>query len=210
MAAPIVSKKEARYHHGDLYQSLLNAALVSLEKGTLASLSLRRLARECGVSQTAPYRHFASKEHLMAALAEHGAEMLLKQLASARKQTSDAWQDLTVLMAQYLRFAQENVPYFQLIFNARMIDRRRYPSLLRVCRRVQETLSEPLKRLCSPAVFDTQVTIFWSYLHGLSTLSCNHLLDLTPATQQAQLRAFLGVIKAQLSQHAPASSGAPA
>lgn len=208
MTTPIVSKKESRYHHGDLYQSLLNAALVSLEKGTLASLSLRRLARECGVSQTAPYRHFASKEHLMAALAEHGAEILLKQLTSGFKKSTDAWQDLINLMTQYLRFSHENVPYFQLIFNARMIDRRRYPSLLRVCRRVKETLSEPLKRLCTPAMLDTQVALFWSYLHGLSTLSCNHLLEFTPASQQMQIEAFVTQIKAQLSAHASEASGA--
>ena len=64
-------KPETRpYHHGDLRSALLAAAERTLrDKGTSASLSLRELARDIGVSHAAPGRHFKDKQALLNALA---------------------------------------------------------------------------------------------------------------------------------------------
>jgi AcrR family transcriptional regulator len=66
------SKKAGKYHHGDLRQALVHAALRELERGRTEDLSLRALARTLGVSPRAPYRHFATKESLLAAVAVEG------------------------------------------------------------------------------------------------------------------------------------------
>jgi len=66
------SKKPGQYHHGDLRQALVHAALRELEHGRAADLSLRALGRALGVSPRAPYRHFATKESLLAAVAVEG------------------------------------------------------------------------------------------------------------------------------------------
>ena len=63
---------EQAYHHGDLRQALLDAALVILQTKDAKALSLRGVARQAGVSHTAPYRHFADKAALLAAVAEAG------------------------------------------------------------------------------------------------------------------------------------------
>ena len=60
------------YHHGDLRESILAAAMVKIETDGLVALSLRDLARECGVSPSAPQKHFATKQDLMKALALRG------------------------------------------------------------------------------------------------------------------------------------------
>ncbi|HJU91281.1 MAG TPA: helix-turn-helix domain-containing protein, partial [Gemmatimonadaceae bacterium] len=53
------------YHHGDLRQALLDAALEILRTKGVEALTLRAVARAAGVSQTAPYRHFADRRSLV-------------------------------------------------------------------------------------------------------------------------------------------------
>src|SRR4029079_8364193 len=60
------------YHHGDLRRTLLDAALALVASQGVGALSLRELARKAGVSHAAPYRHFESREALLAALATEG------------------------------------------------------------------------------------------------------------------------------------------
>src|SRR5258707_13128685 len=64
------------YHHGDLPGALLRAAGKTLEKEGVEALKLREVARRAGVSHNAPYRHFAQREALLAALAAQGFEWL--------------------------------------------------------------------------------------------------------------------------------------
>lgn len=72
-------KPETRpYHHGDLRSALLAAAERTLrDKGT-ASLSLRELARDLGVSHAAPGRHFKDKQALLNALALVGYDRMAR------------------------------------------------------------------------------------------------------------------------------------
>ena len=66
-------KRDGPYHHGDLRNALIDAAAAIVEVRGLEELSLRGAARRAGVSQTAPYRHFADKEALIAAVAADGS-----------------------------------------------------------------------------------------------------------------------------------------
>ncbi len=72
----MISEAPAHYHHGDLAGTLMEAALQHIAAEGTESLSLRALAREAGVSATAPYRHFPSKQCLLAALATRGFKRL--------------------------------------------------------------------------------------------------------------------------------------
>jgi AcrR family transcriptional regulator len=65
-------KKSGSYHHGDLRQALVDTALGALARQRVEELSLRALGRELGVSPRAPYRHFETKEELLAAVAVEG------------------------------------------------------------------------------------------------------------------------------------------
>ena len=64
------------YHHGDLRRALLDAAVRHIATDGVDALSLRALARDVGVTHAAPYRHFESKGHLLAAIAEEGFQIL--------------------------------------------------------------------------------------------------------------------------------------
>src|SRR5258705_10098767 len=58
------------YHHGDLRRVLIDAAVDLVGEGGPDAVSVREAARRAGVSPGAPFRHFASRDALMAAVAE--------------------------------------------------------------------------------------------------------------------------------------------
>jgi AcrR family transcriptional regulator len=95
------------YHHGELRPALLRAAAKILEKEGREAISLRDLARRAGVSHAAPYRHFADRQALLAALAEEGFALLAADL------DGKPWREQAVA---YLRFARANPERFRLMF----------------------------------------------------------------------------------------------
>ncbi|MGC1309556.1 MAG: TetR/AcrR family transcriptional regulator [Phormidesmis sp.] len=108
---------EKTYHHGDLRQALLEAALVILQTKDVKSLSLRGVARQAGVSHTAPYRHFADKSALLAAVAEEGFIEFGQYLQSAVDQASaDPIESLQATGVAYVRYALEHPTHFRVMF----------------------------------------------------------------------------------------------
>ena len=77
------AKPARAYHHGDLRAALIQAALAMLEQDGAAGLSLRAVAKAVGVSEAAPYHHFADKEALERALAAEGFGRLTERLTGA-------------------------------------------------------------------------------------------------------------------------------
>ena len=63
---------ERPYHHGDLRRAIVKAALEILQETQSLEFSLRELARRAGVSHNAPYKHFADKRELLAAVSAAG------------------------------------------------------------------------------------------------------------------------------------------
>jgi AcrR family transcriptional regulator len=81
--APSRRTRPKRYHHGELPRALLDAALhIASAEGT-HGLTLRAVARRAAVSQAAPYRHFANKEAILAAVAEEGFRSLIALIRGA-------------------------------------------------------------------------------------------------------------------------------
>ena len=71
---------ERPYHHGDLRRAIVKAALEILQETQSLEFSLRELARRAGVSHNAPYKHFADKRELLAAVSAAGFETLTKHM----------------------------------------------------------------------------------------------------------------------------------
>ena len=95
------------YHHGELRPALLRAAAKILEKEGRDAISLRDLARRAGVSHNAPYRHFADRQALLAALADEGFVLLAMALEAK------PWREQAMA---YLRFGRANPERFRLMF----------------------------------------------------------------------------------------------
>src|ERR1700716_2706976 len=57
-------RRKRAYHHGNLRQALIDAALELIEQRGVPALTLREVARRVGVTHAAPHRHFAHPAHL--------------------------------------------------------------------------------------------------------------------------------------------------
>ena len=68
MPPRLARKPVNTYHHGDLRDALVQAALAEVDHGGPEAISIKALAKQLGVSQPAPYRHFADREALLEAV----------------------------------------------------------------------------------------------------------------------------------------------
>src|SRR5215472_18740503 len=115
---------KAAYHHGDLRHALIQAGLELLAEGGAQSLDLRKVARRAGVSHAAPYRHFADKQALIAAINEEGFHMLAERIRSTLREVSDEpFEQLLAVALAYVRFAQENPWLMREMFSGITIER---------------------------------------------------------------------------------------
>jgi len=161
-------KPKDGYHHGNLRETLLRAAMELIAERGAHGLSLRECARRAGVSHAAPYRHFADKDALLYAIAEQGFEKLYAAGVASMEGFEDPLERLDAYGVAYVRFALEN------------------PVLLRVMFTLQFDLPEGAKDLGTPAFdllqqataevvgpdVDSYAAAFaaWSLPHGLSML----------------------------------------
>lgn len=118
------------YHHGDLKNVLLGAALAAVEREGPEAVSLRELAARLGVSRAAPYRHFADRDELLAAVAAHGFEALIEVYECALAGPGDARARLRNGLRGYLEFAARRPGLHALMFEGDLLRRSHPPPVL--------------------------------------------------------------------------------
>ena len=161
------SRARPGYHHGNLREALVEAALELLHEGGAEALSLRAAARRAGVSAMAPYRHFADKEALLAAVAAHGFTLLAARLAEA----DTAPDPVDALVAQgvaYVRFACEDPDRFRLMFGA--AQPAGHPDLRAAGGTGYAILARRVATLADESRRDDLTLACWSLVHGLASL----------------------------------------
>src|SRR6201996_5494872 len=100
---PAAAARRDSYHHGDLKRALTSAALTLVAEKGPKGFTLTEAARRAGVSAAAPYRHFADKAELLAAVAEQGFRDLHTSLAAEAPSSPSA--RVTALGRAYVRWA---------------------------------------------------------------------------------------------------------
>ena len=171
------SSTQKTYHHGNLRAELLDTAVDQLRESGTDDLSLRALARAIGVSQTAPYRHFADKSELLAAMATRGYRDLYAALRAARERagSSPADQMLAVAYA-YVDYAAANPQLFKLMFGPAVQPAARYPELREASRETLFLVQEILQCGIDEGIYETDQDVTylanagWSGIYGLATL----------------------------------------
>ena len=124
----ITGAKAGRYHHGDLRAALVDAAIALIAERGVRGFSLAEASRRLGVSAAAPYRHFADRDELLAAVAVRGLHMFAAMAATEAGGAADPRQQLAAMTRAYVRFAAEERPLFDALYSAGL-DKARYPSL---------------------------------------------------------------------------------
>lgn len=177
-------RSENTYHHGNLRPALLELAQRQLEALGPDKLSLRALAREAGVSQTAPYRHFADKGALLAALAGRGHQALRDCTRLACDGCEQAAERIVRAGLAYIHFAQQNPALYKLMFGPVIDDPLVYPELREAGRDsfdvilgiVQQGLAEGS---FTPERADLIAMSCWSMVHGIASLSIDGMYSCT-------------------------------
>ena len=115
---------ERPYHHGDLRRVLVDAAFELVGEGGAEAVSVREAARRAGVSPGAPFRHFESREALLAAVAEEAQRRFRAEIdkALARAPADDPLQRFRCLGRAYLQWAMHNPTHFEVISSRRLFD----------------------------------------------------------------------------------------
>ena len=118
------------YHHGHLRQTLIAAALAAIEHDGAEALSLRELAESAGVSRAAPYRHFADRDDLLAAVAARGFEDLNVGYEAALAAPGDGASRLRAASHVYMDFAERRPGLFRLMFQSDLLGRDQPPAVM--------------------------------------------------------------------------------
>jgi AcrR family transcriptional regulator len=159
------SSQNAPYHHGDLRNALLEAALIILEREGEAGLGLRDLARAVGVSAAAPYRHFDNRAALLEALAVTGFQRFTRAMQDVAAQ--DTLDTLSAMGKTYVLFALNNAALFRLMFSAQL-RRDNRPGL----RMAADAAFATLRQVSGGDAQSGRVAALaaWARVHGLAVL----------------------------------------
>lgn len=196
------------YHHGKLQEALIQTGLEMVSALGEDKLSLRDLAKRCGVSSAAPYAHFKNKEALLAALQEEVMDQLASALRNTAREQAGKETILTDMGERYVLFFLENPNYFSLLFgqgaHAQAAlwneDRERTPAfnaLAEAAGPVFDAFQLPQEKRYNILL------AMWSLAHGLAAIVC--MPDIAHRMQQegnAQSR-IRGILTAFSSPEPP-------
>jgi AcrR family transcriptional regulator len=186
------------YHHGDLRQALIEAALELVSEKDMDSVSLREVARRVGVSHAAPYRHFADKETLLAAVAQEGFQMLHHTLeAVLHKAPLSPPRRLQEIGVAYVDFALKHCSHYRLMFSAYgATSAQQNPELEQAATQAFMVLVNSIKIGQQEGVIrlddsEKLALAAWSLTHGLAMLLMDGQIPIQTSQSVALLSSFI-------------------
>ncbi|MFM8701918.1 MAG: TetR/AcrR family transcriptional regulator [Hyphomicrobiales bacterium] len=168
--------KRRGYHHGNLREALIDAALGLIAEKGAAALAMAEIARAAGVSAAAPYRHFKDRDDLLADIAKRGYQSFGAALSAAWDNgRPDARSGLIRVGRAYLDFARKNPAFYKTMFESGVAIGSR-PDL----RFIADSAFEILRAACDAVVADLpsgksppalMVALhIWAQAHGIASL----------------------------------------
>ena len=156
-----------KYHHGNLKENLIQQAVMACEESGWENISLRNLAKQLNVSQTAPYRHFETKEDLLAEVAAKGFE---KMNADMNKTSNFLASGLA-----YCDFALKYQNTYDLMTGNSLGSFTQYPALLDQAQSAFITLENNLEAHLlnlghsdlPKEIIEEKALSVWAFMHGI-------------------------------------------
>lgn len=193
MQAMAIAAKNT-YHHGDLRQSLIDAAIALISEEGISELSLRQVARRVGVSHNAPYRHFADKDALLAAVAEQGFQSLRVAMESAQAGiAAGSSQRLTAIGVAYVEFALAHPFHYRLMFGDYRCPLNQQSALAEAAQQSFLVLVNTIRSGQAADIFRNadpvdMARVAWALVHGQAMLALDHKLQIKPEAFAAFLQ----------------------
>lgn len=159
-----------------LRDECVREAVAIIDEAGVEALSLREVARRLGVSHQAPYKHFPSRDHLLAEVVG-GAFADFARHLDDRERGATPRDDLASLGRAYLGYAREHPLQYRLMFGTPLPDPDRHPKMMRNARHAFSLLRDGLERMDrhGPAgddgtTADLDALFVWSSVHGLASI----------------------------------------
>jgi AcrR family transcriptional regulator len=165
------------YHHDGLRDAVLDKTLLFLRDNPVQDLSMREIARDLGVSHMAPYRHFASKEDILAALIENGFRQLTAKFQESDKKGALPYPETFYAHVQaYVQFFLENPDVARLMFTGGYFDKGDFTGVHEAGQEAFNCLTRLVLRGQKERFIGEKQNLYmvsfmiWSSVHGASVL----------------------------------------
>ena len=137
----------SRYHHGDLKAALVDGAIELIAERGVRGFSLAEVSRRAGVTVSAPYRHFADRDELLAAVGVRAVSAFQQALTTDIDAADSPEQRAAAMIRGYVVFAVEQRALFEVLFGANL-DKSRFPELRQAWEPVDDLLEDGIRALC--------------------------------------------------------------
>jgi AcrR family transcriptional regulator len=182
--------KRRGYHHGDLKSALVDAAVELIAEHGVQDFSLARLTRRLGVAPSAPYAHFADRDHLLAAVVVRAYEGFHAEIVPALAEADSPADRLAAIAHAYVRFAGTRRALFEMI-SLPVVDKHAHPEIADAERPVIETFSDCVAALGGDGTLATAVE---AAAHGHAVLLLRGDFDTVDIAAAAAARATMALI----------------
>ncbi len=167
--------ENGRYHHGDLPNTLLQAAMELLASDGIDALSLRGVARKAGVSQAAPYHHFRDRQALLGAVVEQAHHELGIALQTAIDAGESGIDSVRRMAVAFVMYAYDNPHMFRLMYSQEVVEFHTSSLDTMILRNYRLLYKSVASHLSIEVDLDDQrmrraALGAWSMAHGLATL----------------------------------------
>ncbi len=178
------------YHHGNLREALIEAAIEILHESGVGDLSLRATAARAGVSRMAPTHHFGGKDGLLGAVAARAYENFAATMQSEFDRAEEnAHEKMRAICKGYLMFARNEPALFDLILSDET--RFQWTDELTISSAKSYEVLRSTCAMFKPSKHGPEITetLIWSLIHGYAALSRR-----TPVSQEFDFREIFAML----------------
>lgn len=165
----------------DLKEACVAAAHEVIAERGVEGLSLRDVARKLNVSHQAPYRHYPSRDHLLAEIMRRCFEQFAQHLDS-RATSAEPHEDLRAMGMQYLSYAALHPLEYRLMFGTPWPEPAQHPELVKYAVHAFDVLRKSLRRMHEGktdglALAELDALFIWSSMHGLASITQSNVME---------------------------------
>ena len=176
--------QKEHYHHGDLKKEMIQRGIQLINEVGYDDFSLRKIAAMCGVTHSAPYKHFKNKDELIAAIVQEVSDSFKATLEEAvHRYPDDLENQIIELGKYYVQFMVKNPDYMRFIFinpSQKRINLIHEPDCSTdpylIFKKSALRYLEWLK--ANPLNQAVDILTMWSLVHGYSMLLVNNNIDI--------------------------------
>ena len=173
-----MEKSKKSYHHGNLREELIEKGIEVINEEGEEKLSLRKVAKMCGVSNAAPYTYFKKKSDLLYAMSDYIWGILAAELDRTRKKYENQENLLVKLGKTYVMFFCENHRYYHFMISRKNMKINLFSKFSKIENNNEKAFSilkiEAIKILEKMGVpnqaMQDKIIAMWALVQGLVTI----------------------------------------